>query len=234
MKTSTILKDYQTKKTIIKNGDCETRYTPCSTFKIALALMGYDSKVLIDENNPKIEYNPKTHSNLAFIDSQRKAQTPKNWLKVSAIWYSKEILPKIGKQNLEKYLAMFNYGNQDAKNEGVFWIKSSLKISAQEQINFLENILSRKFPISDKSYEMLKKIMPVIEEDDWKIYGKTGTAFHSEKKQSGWFVGWAEKDSKKIIFAKHFEDMDIDYNNEKMVYASTLARDEVINNLKEV
>ena len=30
-------------------GDCEKRYPPMSTFKIALSLMGFDSGILVDE-----------------------------------------------------------------------------------------------------------------------------------------------------------------------------------------
>jgi beta-lactamase class D len=45
------------KKFIINEGDCKTRYTPASTFKIAISLMGYNEGILIDENNPKVNPN---------------------------------------------------------------------------------------------------------------------------------------------------------------------------------
>lgn len=230
MKNCTIIKNYQTKKVIIKNGNCSERYSPCSTFKLAIALMGYDQNVLVNENEPLIKYEPEIHRK-AFIKSQKQNQTPASWLKNSCVWYSEEILPKIGKQNLKQYLKMFDYGNQDMSNKK-FWLNSSLKISPEEQINFIENILSHKFKISEKSYEMLKNIIPVIKQNGWKIYGKTGTAFHSEKKQSGWFVGWAEKESKRIMFVKHFSKMDIDFDGK--TFASYLAREEIINDLKKL
>lgn len=40
--------------TVIKQeGDCQTRYTPQSIFKIALSLMGYDAGILENESQPE-------------------------------------------------------------------------------------------------------------------------------------------------------------------------------------
>ena len=39
-------------KIIHQEGDCDQRYAPCSTFKIALSLIGYDLGILVDEMNP--------------------------------------------------------------------------------------------------------------------------------------------------------------------------------------
>ncbi|WP_410525695.1 penicillin-binding transpeptidase domain-containing protein [Rickettsia endosymbiont of Ixodes pacificus] len=36
--------------------NCESRYAPCSTFKIAISLMGYDYGFLIDETHPKLPF----------------------------------------------------------------------------------------------------------------------------------------------------------------------------------
>ena len=40
-------------KLIHVEGDCDKRYPPCSTFKIAIGLMAFDSGILIDETHPK-------------------------------------------------------------------------------------------------------------------------------------------------------------------------------------
>lgn len=49
-------------KAIKQEGDCQTRYTPQSTFKIALSLMGYDAGILENEVRPewpfKKNYDP--------------------------------------------------------------------------------------------------------------------------------------------------------------------------------
>src|SRR5271163_1677192 len=50
---SFVIKDVE-KGTILEcRGDIEKRVSPCSTFKIALSLMGYDSGILINEFLPQ-------------------------------------------------------------------------------------------------------------------------------------------------------------------------------------
>ena len=43
-------------KILYREGICSTRYSPCSTFKIPISLMGYDSDILKDETHPEIPY----------------------------------------------------------------------------------------------------------------------------------------------------------------------------------
>lgn len=39
-----------------KEGDCASRYAPCSTFKIAISLMGYEEGLLVDKTHPKLPF----------------------------------------------------------------------------------------------------------------------------------------------------------------------------------
>ena len=39
-----------------KNGDCAIQHPPCSTFKIAISLMGYNEGILIDATHPEFPY----------------------------------------------------------------------------------------------------------------------------------------------------------------------------------
>jgi beta-lactamase class D OXA-29 len=39
-------------KIIVQEGECSAAYPPESSFKIALSLIGFDSTVFKDENNP--------------------------------------------------------------------------------------------------------------------------------------------------------------------------------------
>lgn len=39
-------------KILQSQGDIAKRYSPCSTFKIALSLMGYDAGILQDQTHP--------------------------------------------------------------------------------------------------------------------------------------------------------------------------------------
>ena len=42
---------------------------------------------------------------------------------------------------------------------------------------------------------------------NWKLYGKTGSCDSTDSDaQTGWFVGWIQKESRIIIFADYLED----------------------------
>ena len=109
----------------------DERVTPCSTFKIALSLMGFDSGILVDENMPVWVFQEGYDD---FLESWKKPQTPRSWLKNSCVWYSRILAAKLGIKIFQAYLAALNYGNQDASGglTGA-WLSSSLKISPREQ-----------------------------------------------------------------------------------------------------
>ncbi len=188
-------------------GHCQVRQSPCSTFKVAIGLMGYDSGILQNELSPVYPYKKGMST---VVEACKQSQTPASWMKNSCVWYSQEVTQKLGMKEFHNYLEKFNYGNQDAsgdkgKNNGLTnaWLVSSLEISPEEQVQFLKKLSESKLPVSKKAQALTKQIMFVDNLDDgWKLYGKTG----SKDTQSGWFVGWIEKGNRKIIFAHYIED----------------------------
>lgn len=60
-----IIKELNSSSFIQKEGECQSRVAPCSTFKIPLALMGLESKILENAENPswafKKEYEGAYH-----------------------------------------------------------------------------------------------------------------------------------------------------------------------------
>src|SRR5262249_26288194 len=54
----TIVADAATGQPVLHEGQCADRVTPASTFKIALALMGYDAGFLKDEHTPVQHFKP--------------------------------------------------------------------------------------------------------------------------------------------------------------------------------
>ena len=205
-------------KIIYQEGDCNQRYAPCSTFKIALSIIGYDSGILIDETHPLWPFK-KGYPD--FLEVWKQDQTPKSWMKNSSVWYSQVLTRKLGMQQFQSYVTKFNYGNMDlsgdrGKNNGLThaWLSSSLEISSTEQIAFLEKLLNHTLPVSRHAHEMTKNILFVEElAGGWKLYGKTGSGvlLNSDRTrkleiQHGWFIGWLEKDGEVIIFSNHISD----------------------------
>ncbi len=167
---------------------CKKTLPPNSTFKIPLSIMGFDKKILKDENNPKWEfkeeYLAEGFKNWMPIE-WKGANTPKSWLKYSVLWYSQKLAPMIGTEEITKYLFKFNYGNKDfsgtpkIKNEeSIPWVDSSLKISAENQIQFLKSFVTEKLPVSIYSMQETKKLL-LIDQSNSKVslYGKTGAGY---------------------------------------------------------
>jgi beta-lactamase class D len=220
---------------VIKSeGDCNTRYSPCSSFKIALALIGYDTEILKDETHPEWPFKDEYE---AFRESWKSPQNPATWMKNSCVWYSQVLTPKLGIKKFHDYVKKFNYGNQDVsgdkgQNNGLTnaWLSSSLEISPEEQVVFLEKLLSNKLPVSLHAQSMTKNIVYVEDlSHGWKLYGKTGSGFLLNARKTkkleikhGWFIGWIEKGNQKIIFVNHIVD---DKKEEK--HAGPRAKEQV-------
>lgn len=199
-------------------GDCNTKYSPCSTFKIPLSLIGFDSEIFIDEANPVWKFKEGYADKL---DVWKQDQTPQSWMKYSCIWYSQVMTKELGAKKFQEYVNQFDYGNKDLSGDygsmnGLTnsWLSSSLEISSHEQIEFLEKFLNRELGVSDHAYEMTKNLLFQEDlENGWKLYGKTGTGVllskdkkHKTKLQHGWFIGWIEKEGRIITFVNHIAD----------------------------
>lgn len=185
-------------KSVIELGPhIQKRLTPCSTFKIALSLIGFNTGILRDTNNPIWLFQEGYDD---FLEAWKMPQTPQTWIKNSCVWYSKILATQLGQENIQTYLALLDYGNQDL-SDGLTkaWLSSSLKISPKEQVSFLQKMLQNKLPISDSAIQKTKELL-LLEElpKGWKLFGKTGwsgsiTGQDGKNIEIGWFVGWIEK-----------------------------------------
>ena len=198
-------------KTLKNEGNCNIAYAPQSTFKIALSLMGFDSGILKSESHPSwsLPNRIDPYINICKVD-----HNPHTWMRDSCLWYSQMLTTKLGMEKFQNYVSKFAYGNMDLSGGLTSaWVSSSLKISPNEQTEFLQKLVDRKLPVSKLSYDKTKKIMFIQEMvGGWKLYGKTGngrqvsTGSHKKDLQQGWFVGFIEKNGRVITFASHITD----------------------------
>lgn len=205
-------------KVLQSEGDPEKRYAPMSTFKIPLSLIGFDSGILVDEMHPVW---PFKEGYVDWREVWKQDQTPKSWMKESCVWYSQVLTKKLGMKKFQEYVTKFDYGNNDltgdkGSNNGLTnaWLSSSLQISSAEQVAFLQKMLAGKLPVKPHAVAMTKNIIFVEElKNGWKFYGKTGmgSLLNADGTKNpdlyhGWFIGWIEKDDRRIIFSNHIED----------------------------
>ncbi len=211
----TVISDADTGDIVVQNGNCEERFTPASTFKIPLAVMGYDSSFLKDAHNPTLPFH-KGYAEWGG-DNWKQPTDAVRWLKYSVVWFSQQITASLGEDKLTEYARQFRYGNADfsgdpGKNNGLerAWIASSLKISPLEQTAFLRQLINRELPVSDAA---INKTLEVVEgktlPSGWAVQGKTGMAYPRNADYSfdtkhpwGWYVGWAKKDGRTLVFAR--------------------------------
>jgi beta-lactamase class D OXA-29 len=225
-------------KVLKSEGNCNVAYTPESTFKIALSLMGFDFGILENEAKPLWALPEKTDP---YINVCKVDHNPRTWLRDSCLWYSRILTTKLGIEKFQDYVTKFSYGNMDlsgdkGKNNGLThaWIlSSSLRISPEAQTVFLQKLVEQKLPVSKASYDKTKNIMFIQEmSGGWKLYGKTGNGLLRDKDdnktdlQHGWFVGYIEKGNRQIVFASHITD-----NEKQNVFASFRARNQTLNKL---
>ncbi len=197
-----------------REGQCDRRVTPASTFKIPIALMGYDAGILQDAHAPRWDYPSG-----AVVNSNCDKGTvdPTVWESCSVVWYSQRITTQLGMDRFRAYVQAFDYGNQDVagnpgRNDGLTqaWLASSLQISADEQIRFLRKFLASSLPVSSGAHAMTTAILPVFQTaGGWTVHGKTGggrllkaDGFADPDKPLGWFVGWADKAGRRVVFAR--------------------------------
>lgn len=199
---------------LVQEGRCDERISSASTFKIAISLMAFDSGVFTASDQPEwpfkegyADWNPKW----------RQATTPASWMRDSVVWFSQRTTEKIGAERFSAYVDAFDYGNEDVsgdkgKANGLTnaWLSSSLQISPAEQVAFLTRMLEGKLPVDPATVEHTKKLVELGEEPSgWHIYGKTGAGMPFGEdgellkgQPFGWYVGWAEKDDRKVVFAR--------------------------------
>lgn len=211
----TVVADAATGTMLVEEGNCSERYTPASTFKVPLALMGYDTGFLKDATAPVLQFR-EGYPDWGG-DNWKRPVDPTRWMKYSVVWYSQLMAQSLKEKGLHDYAVKFDYGNADfsgdpGKDNGLerAWIASSLKISPLEQVAFLRRLVNRDLPVSDHAYDMTMQIVEKTElQEGWIAQGKTGMAYPRAADGTfdyehpwGWYIGWATKGERTIVFAR--------------------------------
>lgn len=180
-----------------------TPFIPASTFKIPNTLIALETGVLTDENS-LIRWDSTHYA----IESWNHDQTLRTAFQYSAVWYYQEVARRIGKTRMQKYLDRLKYGNRDISG-GIdrFWLDGGLRISSEQQIDFLKRLYTYQLPISRRNIDILKKIMVLEKTDAYILSAKTGLALRADH-MIGWLVGFLERDRDVYFFATNIEQHD--------------------------
>ncbi|WP_243298020.1 class D beta-lactamase [Bacillus litorisediminis] len=193
---TTVIKNLKSNQVYVYNeARSQERFTPESTFKVANALIGLQTDAVRDEYDVK-----RWDGVVREFEDWNRDHTLASGMRHSVIWYYQAMARDIGYENMQNYVNQFEYGNKDLSG-GIdqFWLDSTLKISAQEQVQFIENLVEETLPIDEQHMKTVKRIMINEETDSYVLHGKTGSRLSDYG--LGWYIGYIETNKDVWVFA---------------------------------
>ena len=193
IKGTFLLKNISTNELKIYNEKrSDSTYLPAPTFKILNSMIALQTSSIKNVNDT-IKWDG--------IDKGwkpwNKDQTMKTAMPISCVWFYQDLARRIGKEQMQKWIDLADYGNKKmGKEVDNFWLEGDLRISAKEQISFIEKLIADELPFDREIQETVKKLMITDSTANYVIHSKTGWT-----NQIGWNVGYIETNSNKWIFA---------------------------------
>ncbi len=134
---------------------CSIRVTPASTFKIPHALAALDARVVSGVHDTF----PYDGSELPF-ERWKHDHDLASAMRDSVVWYFQRLAERLGIERERAYLKSFEYGNQDASGPLTsFWLGDSLRISPDEQLQFLRRFFGGKLPVREDAARSVNEIL---------------------------------------------------------------------------
>lgn len=189
-------------------------FLPASTYKVPHALIGLETGVIEDEN-AKVEWDGVKRAIPAWNADTSLASGMRN----STVWFYQKMARRIGWERMNQWVRKLNYGNMDigeARDIDSFWLTGALRISAVEEVRFLDRLRRKQLPASEASQEKVMRMMILDRSKasaakSWVMHGKTGAVLPisgdrgdivKEETGSGlldgldrigWLVGWIKR-----------------------------------------
>ena len=118
-----------------------------------------------------------------------------------------EIARRIGPERMQKFVDLLEYGNRDIGG-GIdqFWLTGNLRIDPMQQVDFVDRLRRGVLPVSKRSQDLVRDILPVTKFGNATIRAKTGLVGTEQGRPSlGWLVGWVEAGSQQTVFALNMD-----------------------------
>jgi beta-lactamase class D len=176
---------------------------PASTYKVPNSLIALETGVVEDPDKDIFKWDGMKRS----IEAWNRDHTLRSAIAASAVPVYQEIARRIGQERMQKYVDLFEYGNRNIGG-GIdqFWLTGDLRIDPVQQVDFVDRLRRGALPISKRSQDLVRDILPVTKVGDAAIKAKSGLLGAEVGKPSlGWLVGWAEKGSAQTVFALNMD-----------------------------
>ena len=196
---------------------------PASTFKIPNSLIALETGVVEDPDKDVFKWDGVKRP----IEAWNKDHTMRSAIAASAVPVYQEIARRIGQERMQKYVDLFEYGNRDIGG-GIdqFWLTGNLRIDPVQQVDFVDRLRRGVLPISQRSQELVRDILPVTKVGDAVIRAKSGLLGAERGEPSlGWMVGWAEKGDAHTVFALNMDCTEQRHIADRMTLTQACLRD---------
>lgn len=183
---------------------CDSGYLPASTFKIPNTLIALEEGIIKDTLQI-IKWDGHKWPNKLWNQDQNL----KTAIKYSCIWVYFGFAEQIGIDKYYSYLKSFDYGNKNLAGPPTrFWLAGRLRISANQQVDFLKRFYNYELPVSKRSVDIVRDLIVLEKKDTYKLSGKTGGVMINDNDYIMWLAGYLEKDNKTYFYAMNFKTTD--------------------------
>lgn len=173
------------------------RLAPCSTYKIYSAIHALEQGVITTSDN-SMQWDNLDRG----IPTWNRNQDLNSAMKNSVNWYFQRLDEAAGADELESFYASIGYGNgYIGNNTSYYWNGSSLKISPLEQVKLLVKFYKNDFGFDKENIDAVKNSIFLSQNNEVKLYGKTGTGKKGIHDVLGWFIGYVETGYNTYFFA---------------------------------
>jgi beta-lactamase class D len=196
---------------------------PASTFKIANSLIALETGVVGDPDVDVFPWDGVKRN----IESWNRDHTMRSAIAASAVPVYQEIARRIGVERMQKYVDLLEYGNRDIGG-GIdqFWLTGNLRIDPVQQVDFVDRLRRGALPVSKRSQDLVREILPVTKIGEATIRAKSGLLGAEQGKPSlGWMVGWVEKAGASTVFALNMDCLQPRHVAERMTITQQCLAD---------
>ncbi|MGJ4996879.1 OXA-1091 family oxacillin-hydrolyzing class D beta-lactamase [Bradyrhizobium sp. HKCCYLS3077] len=194
---------------------------PASTFKIANSLIALETGVVADPDKDVFKWDGVVRP----IEAWNKDHTLRSAIAVSAVPVYQEIARRIGPERMQTYVEELDYGNHDIGG-GIdqFWLTGALRIDPVEQVDFIDRLRRGALPVSKRSQDLTRDIIPVTKVGDAVIHAKSGL-LGKEQGSLGWMVGWVDKGDQPTVFALNMDCLEQRHVEARMTLTQACLKD---------
>lgn len=180
------------------------RFSPDSTYKIYSALFALENQ-MITPSSSALKWDGQQYP----FPEWNQDQTLASAMHHSVNWYFQELDRQADFDALKDFYQRIAYGNHDLSG-GLpeFWMESSLKISALEQVELLKKLYTNEFHFDNANVQAIRDSLTLSVSGEAVLSGKTGTGVVNGKSSNGWLIGYVETISNTWFFATNIQGSD--------------------------